>query len=1316
MDFQVKIRGYRVELGEIESRIAAFPGIKDVTVMAKQDDSGRQYLCAYYVSGESEPSLPGISEMQKQLSVQLPEYMVPSYYIKLDRIPLSPNGKVDRRALPGPGISAQSKDEAPRNEIEMTLARLWMEVLDLDQIPGIDSNFFLRGGHSLKASILASAIHKAFHLKIPLAEIFRTPTIRGLAGCIQVKGSAGIRFSVIDKAPLKQYYPVSSTQKRLFILQQLTPADIRYNLPFFVSLKGRVDLPKMEEVFRLLIHRHGSLRTSFRMVEDIPVQQVHETGSIPFEIRYYTPTGAQAGQKSIMESFVRAFDLAQPPLIRAGCIPPGVFDDSFVLMVDMHHIISDGISQGILIRDFAALYTGKPLSPLRLQYIDFAQWQAEPAQATAIRNQEHYWIDTFPGEIPVLSLPLDYPRPPVQAFEGASPDFTIPGETLSKLKSMASTQNATLYMVLLAVFNILLQRLSGSETIVVGTPAAGRRHSDLQDIIGMFVNTLPLKNHPQDRNTFETFLSNVKNSTLEAFENQDYPFEDMVEKLSIARDAGRNPLFDVMLVLQNFAVSDLSVPGLTMEPLSIEVGVSKFDMTFICREIKDNVTVTVEYCTKLFKSQTIERFASYFNRIAETVGTQPRILIGDIDILSIEERKQILEKFSRSDREYPTGDNLVDMVRRQVVKTPGSPALIGTVPKTGEELSPSGTMTFSEFEVYSGRLAGLLKQKGIQRGSVVGLMAERSIERIVAIMGILKAGAAYLPLNPQNPPERTRFMLKDSSVSLVVITKGITTVDPGRLGVEVLLLDLTQPFNKNDFPSESPQPGDFAYIVYTSGSTGNPKGVPITHANLSPLLHWGREYMGLSDEDRVIHNLSYFFDWSVWEIFIALTTGAALCVPDENILLDSDAMFQYLEEKRVTALHITPSQWHSLLDNLQGNGLFETLKYLSIGAEKLTYELVRRSFERVTDRCRVFNMYGPTEATIMAAVLEIPRQDAEKYSASSSIPIGYPLGNTRLSVVDRSLNLCPIGVSGELIIGGEGVAEGYLNNPELTRGSFVKPPLDPAKRLFNYSKEKIPPNKSFWPHLFTKRWAAGGSLYRTGDLVRWLPDGSIEFQGRFDHQVKIRGYRVETGEIEHVLLAHSQVRGALVMARKDQKGESVLCAYFIGDLEISDLKRFLGLHLPGYMVPQHMIQMESFPLNPNGKVDLKKLPLPGEIARAVETQYVPPETGMQQTICDTWKEVLQVDHVGIDDNFFDLGGTSLGIIQVKRRLREALGEMSADFQIVSMFVYPTVRLLAGYLEKGKGEGVRQVAEKDRSEVIKDGRDRLRSRAKKIQAT
>ncbi|VBB05118.1 phosphopantetheine attachment site [Lucifera butyrica] len=1226
MDQQVKIRGFRVELGEIEAELGKHPAVRETVVLAKDDGAGGKYLCAYLVTGRK----VAVAELREHLNRGLPGYMVPAAFVELAAIPLTPNGKIDRNALPEPeaGIHTGTEYVAPANETEARMARLWQEVLGVERV-GMKDNFFELGGHSLKTITLAARIHKEFGVEVSLTDLFKAPTIQELVK--NMAGRAATDYGAIEPAPRQEYYPVSPAQRRMFILQQFGSNDTTYNLPGVFKVEGLLDRQRLQDALQKLIQRHETLRTSFEFAGGEPVQRVHP--DVAFAIA--SLQGTEADIDSLLKTFIRPFDLSQTPLLRLGLLKLAA--DRHVLFFDMHHIISDGVSMGILVKELADLYRGQGLPELRIQYKDYSVWQNKMQQGERLRKQEEFWLQTFAGEVPVLNLPGDYPRPAVKSFAGDRLRFVLEDQLTGEINKLTRQTGTTLYMVLLAAFNVLLAKYSGQEDIVVGSPITGRPHADLEHLVGMFVNTLSLRNFPAKDKNFLHFLQEVKANALAAYEHQDYQFEDLVDKLALPRDLSRNPLFDVMFSLQNRRESAAQIGDLQFSAVPFAHKTAKFDLNIEAVEMGGHLEITLEYSTKLFKRETAARLGRHFVNLLQSIVIQPAEKLTDLEMLTEDEKKQLLQEFNQTGKVYPRDKTVQELFEAQAAKTPANIAVVFA----GKQL------TYQELNSKANQLARVLRSKGVQPDSIVGIMVDRSPEMMLGILAILKAGGAYLPIDPDYPAERIRYMLEDSGVTLLLTQSRLVAAVP----FSGHTIDVEHPGLYTGDAANLPlinRPRDLAYVIYTSGSTGNPKGVEIEHHSLINMLSWLQNRYPLTEDDVILQKTPFTFDASVWELFWWGMAGAQLCFLKPKGEKDPAEIVQAVRENKVTIVQFVPSLLTMLLEYMEENNIapLASLKKVFAGGEALQYQQVARFHKLFNQQpaVKLINQYGPTEATIDASYFDCgPERETE------SIPIGKPIDNTQLYILAENNQLQPIGAAGELCIGGDGLARGYLNRPELTAAKFVANPFAPGERI-----------------------------YRTGDLARWLPDGNIEYLGRIDHQVKIRGFRIELGEIETELLKQPSVREVVVMARKDRNGERYLCAYFTADQEltIEELRRHLAKKLPDYMVPSSFVQLEKMPLTPNGKINRQVLPEPdGSLNTGIV--YVAPRNEMEAKLVQIWQDVLQVAKVGIDDNFFALGGHSLKAITLATKIHKELG---ADVSLTELFKAPTVRELAKAVE------------------------------------
>ncbi|MGD2085117.1 MAG: amino acid adenylation domain-containing protein [Candidatus Aminicenantes bacterium] len=1307
IDRQIKVRGFRIELGEIENRLVSHRKVKEAVVVGKETEGGDKYLCAYIIPAVTFETALLVGQLREYLSQALPDYMIPAYFVTIDNIPRTPSGKVDRKALPEPVVKSLREYVPPRNESEEVLVGIWSEILDIDkETIGIDDNFFELGGHSLKATILTARINKEFDVNLPLVEIFRSPTIREISQFL--KRIPKIRFSAIEPAEKKDYYPLAPAQKRLYILQEMDRPGTAYNMTMVIPLEKEFKPGKLKWTFEKLIERHESLRTSFFMAAGFPLQKVFD--KVEFEIEYdqslvnghgsvenrqgrgEVPSATKV--EKIIRDFIRPFNLAQAPLLRVGLVKlphtptalggrprPGTYnsqqgiEDSYLLMVDMHHILSDAVSNQILVNDFKVLYEGETLTPLRLQYKDFSEWQTSDKETENLKQQEKYWLKKLEGEIPKINLPFDYLRPKVQSFEGDDLDFETSSHETDSLQRIAQAEGATIYMVLLALYNIFLAKLSNQDDIVIGTPVMGRRHVDLEKVMGIFVNTLPLWNHPEGDKTFRGFLRQVKDCTLRAFENQDYQFEDLVDKVVVNRDSSRSPIFDVMFAMQNLGEEinrEVEEGERDMIDFTLERKTAKFDLILHCLAPPRKLFFTFEYRTKLFKKETIERFIGYFKKIVSAVVKYPGIKLAQIEIITGEEKGQLLYGFNKTDSPYPKDKTIHRLFEEQTQKAPDRIAVFGPCVSVGAiHESPLHLLhlqiTYRELDNISSRMAHWLKQEGVEPDTIVAIMIQRSPEMIIGILGILKAGGGYLPIDPDYPKERIDYMLNDSASEILVTTRDYSKENKSEKKIVHISGSinhaLTPPYLHLSPVIHTPVTS-LAYIIYTSGTTGRPKGSMIQHGNVVRLLFNDKFQFDFNSSDTWTMFHSYCFDFSVWEMYGALLYGGKLVLIPQMTARNPREFLVIMKKEQVTVLNQTPAAFYHLIhQELKSPGNKLNLKYVIFGGEALKPIKLKQWKEKYPGT-KLINMFGITETTVHVTYKAIEDKDIDLDISN----IGTPIPTLKTYVMDKYLKLLPIGVAGELCVGGDGLGRGYLNRPGLTVEKFVENPYKPGQKL-----------------------------YKSGDLVRLSGSGAMEYLGRIDQQVKIRGYRIELGEIESQLLTHDKIREVVVIATDvpvkrpsvgevigDGNGFKQLWAYIVSDetLTMPGLKESLAKKLPGYMIPSYFVRVEKIPLTANGKVDRKALDSLGTKLGG-DVEYAPPETEMEKIIANIWQEVLELDKPGIDDSFFDMGGNSLKVVQLYNRLNEILKK---DIPIVALFEYVTIRSFIHYMNREDTHG------------------------------
>ena len=1257
VDEQVKIRGYRIELKEIEKALKNNDEITDAVVIAretggggsnkKKDDDNVLYA---YVKADRTVE---ISELRNFLLKELPEYMIPSYFIQLDKIPVTINGKIDKNALPGFKVSVGEDYTPPADEIETKLVEIWSEVLGLKkEVISIDSNFFDIGGHSLKATTLVSRIHKALNVKIPLNKIFKFPTIREIAKYI--KGTEKEKYFGIDPVAKKEYYELSSAQKRLYILQQLDPESTAYIIPTMVSLGEDVELQRLQITLLKIIARHESLRTSFHMVDNQPVQKVHDAAEI-------APNWSLTMRERDDGNIARPFDLSRAPLLQTQLTKTG--EGKYTLFFALHHIISDGISQFLLEKEFLALYAGKELPPLPLQYKDYAQWQNSSQQQEKIKQQGSYWTHLFSGQVPVLNLPTDYERPLMQSFEGASVSFVLNQKETRALKDTARENQVTLYMIILAMFNVFLSKLSGQEDIIVGTPIAGRRHADLKNIVGMFLNTLAIRNYPNGDKSFKQLLGQVKQRTLEAYENQEYPFEDLVDNISILRDTSRNPIFDVMFNMMNEEDNTADDPP-PVTDAGHRPGPVKFDLVLRAGEYGNILLFNLEYCSKLFKKETIDRIVGYFKTVINATLSNPDIKLSHIGILPRAEKEAKITRFNEDLRQTLESRTLQDRLFRSFQKHGDRVAIeYGTY-----------RLLYSQLENKSTVIANRLISADIPKGSSVGIYLEDRVEIITVMIGILKAGCVFVPFETLLPPGRIETMIRLTQPRVIFTDAAYQNKLPTEGGalrdnLQIVIIDdsfysgeeaLLMPENKVQY-----DPEDKIYVYFTSGSTGIPNAVVGRNEGLLHFVDWEIDTFRIYHSFRFSQFTNPGFDVFLRDTFVPLCAGGTICIPENrDSVLNSDKIGDWIEEKNISFIHMVPSVFKLLVSGDLNNHGFQHLKYILLAGEKITPSTLGKWYHIVGESVQLVNIYGPTETTLAKMFHLITQRDV----LEEIIPIGRPIRGSRVIILDRDMNPCGTGITGELYIRTPYRSHGYYNNPGLNRERFLPNP---------FSRD------------------AADLVYKTGDLGRELEDGCIEFIDRIDRQVKIRGMRIELGEPESALFEHRDIQDAVVLPKKDGAGETFLCAYIVSgrSLNVSELREYLLKKLPGYMVPAFFLFLDKMPLTSNGKLDRDALPQP-EVK--INARYIAPRNAVEEKLADIWANLLGIEKekIGIDDGFFQLGGHSLRANIMAARVHK---ELNVELPLADIFKTPTIRALSKRIEKlsaVKYAAIKPIAEQE----------------------
>ncbi len=1259
IDHQVKVRGFRIELGEIESALAAVSagaegsGVAEVAVLVREDRPGDPRLVAFLAAGDPAPSP---AALRTALRARLPEYMVPGAFVVLPRLPLSPNGKVDRRALsrlaPQASEGSDVASAAPRTPAEEMMAGIWADVLGREQV-GVDDSFFALGGHSLLATRLVSRVREAFGVELALKAVFEAPTVAGLAGLAERALAAGLGSPPPPLVPLPPAsrtgpLPLSFAQERLWFLDQLEPGSAAYNMPVALQLDGVLDLPALAASLDAIVRRHEALRTTFRTGAEGPEQGIAPAPELPLPVPVVgldalpAAVGEAVARRLVRAEAARPFDLARGPLLRALLLR--LRPASHLLIVNLHHIVSDGWSLGVLVRELGEGYGARaagraPLLPeLPVQYADYAVWQRGWLAGEVLARQLAWWRERLAGVPEVIELPADRPRPPVQGLRGESLPVTLPPALGDGVSGLGRSAGATVFMVLLAAFQALLSRLSGQSRVVVGSPVANRIHREVEGLIGFFVNTLPLPADLASDPPVAALLAQVRETTLGAYAHQDVPFEKLVAELAPERSLAHSPLFQVMLILQNAPLPKLALPGLAAEPLGLASGMEKFDLTLTLAEgAQGGLAGALSYSTERFERATGVRFLGWFSALLAGAVSESGQTISSLPLLAEGEREQLLA-WGTGAALAPAAVCLHELVAAQAARTPAAEALI----------AGSERLTYGDLQARASRLAAVLRGLGVGPEERVGVCLTRSPALVVALLAVLGAGGAYVPLDPTYPAERLSLMLGDSGARVLLTQAELTerlaisagsampAISAGSNLQTVLLDSAGHPLESWEELLEGPAPGadNLAYLIYTSGSTGKPKGVALAHRSAVARVRWAREVWSPAELSGVLFATSVCFDLSVFELFVPLSTGGRVILADHALALPS-----LPAAGEVTLVNTVPS---AMAELVREGGVPASVRTVNLAGEALQRPLVAALYG-LPQIERVWNLYGPSEDTTYSTF------SLQARSSETSPAIGRPIAGTRAEVLDRWLRPSPLGVPGELFLGGAGLARGYFGRPELTAERFVPDPAGPA----------------------------GERLYRTGDRTRFRPDGELEFLGRIDHQVKVRGFRIELGEIEAALAAHPAVAAAAVLARlaqADRPGDLRLVAYVVARESAADLpdtlRASLAERLPAYMVPAVFVTLPELPLSPNGKVDRKALPAP---EWSSGSSQVAPRTALEAILVGIWCEVLGLDRVGIEDSFFRLGGHSLLATRLVSRVRKTF---QVDLPLRRLFETPTVAALA----------------------------------------
>ncbi|MBI6946015.1 non-ribosomal peptide synthase/polyketide synthase [Pseudomonas koreensis] len=1233
-DDQVKIRGVRIELGEIETCLNQLSGIQEAVLLAREDQPGQPRLVAYFTEQALVEALP-VGELRAQLLSRLPEYMVPAAFVKLAALPLTANGKVDRKALPAPDLAALFTREyaAPEGEVETALAQIWADVLQVERV-GRQDHFFELGGHSLLAMRMVSQVRQRLGVELALSDLFANAELAAVASVLSEAGRCA--QPQIVPVPRDGALPLSFAQQRLWFLAQMEGANTAYNIPVALRLRGRLDDAALQRALARIVARHETLRSRFAQFNDeaqVLIAPVDTGLLLRVEDLRQHPQPEETLQALIQGEASGPFDLQDDPLIRGRLVR--LADDHHVLLLTLHHIISDGWSMGVLTRELMALYQAfshgqpDPLPPLALQYTDYAVWQRRWLSGEVLQRQSEYWQRTLAGAPALLMLPTDRPRPAQQDYAGSSVAVVLDERLSAGLKALGQRHGVTLYMTLMSAWAMLLSRLSGQAEVVIGSPVANRTRAEIEGLIGMFVNTLALRIDTSGELSVEALLARVKAQTLQAQAHQDLPFEQVVEITRPVRSLAHSPLFQTLLSWDGLESPALALGELTLEGVAEPSHFAKFDLSLSLSESNGIIRGSLEYATALFDQSTVERFVGYFQRLLQAMVGNDQALLEQAPLLAEEEQQRLLVEFNATAVDYDLEQTIHALFEAQVARSPQATAMV----------ADEQPLTYAELNARANQLARHLRELGVGPDSRVAICVERGLDMVVGLLAILKAGGGYVPLDPAYPLERLAYMLEDSA-PLAVLVQGSTRSLLGDVSVPVI--DLDQP-HWQSLPTENLHvneltPNHTAYVIYTSGSTGQPKGVINEHRGVVNRLLWMQDAYQLTASDTVLQKTPFSFDVSVWEFFWPLMTGARLVMARPEGHKDPQYLSDIIEREHITTLHFVPS----MLDVFLAHGdsaRCSSLRQVMCSGEALPGSVVRR-FKQQLPGSELHNLYGPTEAAVDVTAWNCA---GPLEQTPDNTPIGKPIANTRMYILDAQQQPVPHGVVGELYIGGVQVARGYLNRPELNAERFLTDPFQ-----------------------------SNGRMYRTGDVARYLPDGNIEYLGRNDDQVKIRGLRIELGEIQARLTQIDGIQEAAVLAREDVPGDKRLVAYYTGaPLEVETLRSHLLENLPDYMVPALFVHLDALPLSPNGKLDRKALPAP-DLAAQTAREYEAPIGEVEIALAQLWAELLKVERVGRHDHFFELGGHSLLAVNLVARMRRA--GLIADIRV--LFNQPTLAALA----------------------------------------
>ncbi|MFD2679426.1 amino acid adenylation domain-containing protein [Bacillus seohaeanensis] len=1240
-DFQIKLRGFRIELGEIEEILRQNKVIKESVVLLKEAKNNDKKLVCYYTTEESISK----REIKTDLSKKLPNYMIPSVFIEMDKFPLTSNGKIDRAKLPAPKKQDLGLGEyvSPRNDLEETLASIWEDVLDIEKI-GIYDHFFELGGHSLLATQVISRIFKKLKKRITIQELFESPTIAKLAKhlleCEQINDSD----LIVKKQKSDGRSPLSLAQKRLWFLHQLEPENVAYNIPFAYQITGPLNYEHLEKSLNKVMERHESLRTTFKEENGEAIQVVQTESYTSIEVINIADLSSKESELTNIlkkESWV-PFDLEKGPMLRAKVIKTSA--TSHVLLLVVHHIAFDGWSEKLFLEELNAIYSSlengqsAKLPELRVQYSDFSDWQQSWIDRESIKKQKAYWREKLKGELPVLEIPTDYPRPLEQTTKGNSITFELPEKLSIQLKELSQKENTTLYMTFLAAFKALLYRYTGQKDILIGTPVGGRNREEIERLIGFFVNTIVIRTELKQNQTFEKYLNQVKQACLAAYANQEVPFEKLVEEIQPERNLSHNPIFQAMFIYHNKDQSNRNSFYIGKEEIVVSKEHTKFDLTLFIEDQGNRIVGEIQYKTAIYKQRKIEQFLDHFLNLLDTVSINPEMQIDYIPILSKREKQNFVEMASNS-KGFSDLKSIYTLFEDQVKFTPEAVAL----------QFKNESISYKELEQKANKLAQyLIEKKGIQKNSIVGVYCGKSIDVVISILAVLRSGACLLPIDVNYPKSRQEYMVNHSKPEAILTAKQYVLDAESIFSGETIVVDEENYLETESNCQFEVDPNNSAYIIYTSGSTGDPKAIVNRHIGVTNYLTFMKQKFGINPKDVVLQLASLSVDGFLRDLIGPLTAGAKIILVEDEKVKDHDHLLSLIDTNKVTCLLSTvPSMLKVLASSAMEKGLnYESVRLIFSSGEVLNNQTIKIVLNRFI-HTKLVNLYGPTECTLTTTFKYMDKQPSFTYD------VGKPIDNMFVFILDKHLQPVPTGVLGEIYIGGVGITKGYYNNPVQTEQSFISNP---------YSDDDMP-------------------LYKTGDVGLYLPNGNIELKGRIDRQTKIRGFRIEMDEVERIIVTHPAVHTASVLVKENKQQEKYLEGYILPnegqELNLVEVFTYLRNNCPDYMVPAYLNIIHSLPKTPNGKVDRKRLhevTVRSNLNHSVE----PAKNDTEEKILNIWNELLDKENISVNDNFFEVGGHSLLATQIISKIRRNL---DLEVPLLYLFKYPTIRQLSMQLEK-----------------------------------